>query len=284
MDTANGIPLRILGRTGLSVTVLAVGGYHIGKDRNDRLGIRIIRTAIDEGVNFLDNAWCYNEGVSESIMGLALEDGYRDKVVLMTKNHGRDGRTFRSQLEDSLHRLKTDTIDVLQFHEIIKDEFPEAIYNHGPLEEAIKARDEGKIRYIGFTGHWRPYLFKRMLEMGYEWDTVQMPVNLLDYHYESFAREIIPMLTRKNIGVIGMKSLAGDGGILTTGVSAAQAMSYSLSQPIHTLVSGMDTVEILGKNLDIVRSFEPLSDDEQKKLLAVIAPHAGNGELEGYKK
>jgi predicted aldo/keto reductase-like oxidoreductase len=283
-DAVNGIPTRVLGSTGERVTILGVGGHHMAKPGDRDLAVRIIRTAIDEGINFLDNAWCYHRGNSERYMGEALRDGYRDKVFLMTKNHGRDGPTFRRQLEDSLSRLQTDHIDLLQFHEIIHDGEPERIFSEGAIEEALKARDEGKIRFIGFTGHRWPYLFKQMLETGFQWDTVQMPINLLDHHFRSFAKSILPILLRRGIGVIGMKSLGGsEEGILKLGITPEQAISYSLSKPIDTLVSGVDSVEFLHENLEIVRNFQPLTQQEQEGLLKRVAPFAEQGYLEYYK-
>jgi predicted aldo/keto reductase-like oxidoreductase len=284
IERINSIPTRILGRTGVRVTVLCVGGYHMGKTGDTQLGIRIIRTAIDEGINFLDNAWCYNDGESERIMGLALREGYRERVFLMTKNHGRDGATFRRQLDESLKRFQTDHIDLLQFHEIIHEGEPDRIFSEGAIEEAIKAREEGKIRFIGFTGHRWPHLFRQMLEKDFEWDTVQMPTNLLDYHYRSFTKEILPILVERGIGIIGMKSLGGTGArILKSGITAQEAISYTLSLPIHTLVSGIDSMEILAQNLEIVRNWKPLSDEERSTLLEQIAPWATDGRLENYK-
>ena len=275
---------RVLGKTGLEVSILGVGGYHIGKDHDIALGTRLIRTAIDRGVNFLDNAWCYNSGVSETVMGHALRDGYRQRATLMTKNHGRDGTTFRSQLEDSLRRLQTDVIDVLQLHEIVDEGIPEKIYSQGVLEEAAKAREEGKIRFIGFTGHRWPHLLKQMLDGGFDWDTVQLPANLLDVHYRSFLSEIIPILQEKNIGTIGMKSLAGDGkSMFAAGVTAEEAMTFSLSLPIHTLISGMDTVEIVNENCTVAERFTPMSEEKRQELVSRVAPHAGDGALEKYK-
>ena len=284
IQRVNGIPSRILGSTGVQVTVLGVGGHHMAKPGDRDLALRIMRTAIDEGVNFLDNAWCYHRGDSERFMGQALRDGYREKVFLMTKSHGRDGQTFRRQLEDSLRRLQTDHIDLLQFHEIIHDGEPDGIFSEGAIDEAIKAREEGKIQFIGFTGHRWPYLFKQMLAKEFEWDTVQMPINLLDYHFRSFAKEILPTLLKRGIGVIGMKSLGGsEVGILETGVTPQEAISYSLSQPIDTLVSGMDSMEVLHENLEIVRNFQPLTQREQDELLQRVAPYATAGYLEYYK-
>lgn len=284
MARIKGIPIRTLGRTEVKVTVLGLGGHHIGKARDAQLAIRIIRTAIDEGMNFLDNAWCYNDGESERFMGLALRDGYRERVFLMTKNHGRDAATFRRQLDESLRRLQTDRIDLLQFHEISHEGEPDRIFSEGAIEEAIKAREEGKIRFIGFTGHRWPRLFKEMLDKDFEWNTVQMPTNLLDHHYRSFTKEILPILVQREIGIIGMKSLGGTGApILETGITAREAISYALSLPIHTLVSGIDSLELLGQNLEIVRNWRPLSDEQRNKLLERVAPSAADGHLEHYK-
>ncbi|MDF1514186.1 MAG: aldo/keto reductase, partial [Anaerolineae bacterium] len=225
-ERINELPARLLGSTGLRVTALAVGGFHIGKARDSALGIRIIRTAIDEGINFLDNAWCYNGGLSETIMGQALQDGYREKVILMTKNHGRDSETYIRQLDESLQRLQTDYIDLVQFHEIVNEGDPEKIFTQGAIEAAIKAREQGKIRFIGFTGHRWPQLFKQMLAYEFDWDTVQHPTNLLDAKYRSFTQEILPILKARGIGAIGMKSLAS-GNVLETGISAEKAISYA---------------------------------------------------------
>ncbi|MGM0400147.1 MAG: aldo/keto reductase [Chloroflexota bacterium] len=277
----NGIPMRVLGATGARVTVIGVGGYHIGQGNAD-LGVRIIRKAIDEGVNFLDNAWCYNDGDSERIMGRALQGGYRDEIFLMTKNHGRDADTFREQLEESLRRLGTDYIDLLQFHAINEEGEPERIFSEGAIEEAVKARDEGKIRYIGFTGHRWPELFEKMLGYDFAWDAVQMPINLLDAHFRSFAGQILPILWERGIGVIGMKSLSG-GWLLKTDVEVSDAISYVLSQPIDTLVTGIDSMEVLEQNLEVVRSWEPMSEERQAELLDRVSAMAHDGALEKYK-
>jgi aryl-alcohol dehydrogenase-like predicted oxidoreductase len=278
----NGIPTRILGSTGVQVTVLGVGGYHIGNHDDPNVGVRIIRAAIDEGINFLDNAWCYNSGESERVMGRALRDGYRDKVFLMSKNHGRDGATYESQLNESLTRLQTDCIDLVQFHEVIHERVPEKIFAGGAIEAALKARQMGKIRFIGFTGHRWPHLHRQMLEVDFAWDTVQFPANLLDAHYRSFTQQILPILVERGIGAIGMKSLAG-GELLKTPIPPQEAIGYSLSLPIDTLVSGIDSLDILARNLEIVRSWKPLSEKEQDKALEQSASWAVDGRLERYK-
>jgi len=283
VERINGIPTRILGKTRVRVTVLGIGGYHIGKTSDSQVGVGIIRTAIDEGVNFLDNAWCYHEGRSEQIMGRALKNGYREKVFLMTKNHGRDGVAFRQQLDESLRRLQTDHIDLLQFHEVIHEGEPERIFSEGAIEEAVKAREVGKVRFIGFTGHRWPQLLGQMLDKDFPWDTIQFPTNLLDRHYRSFANEILPRVAERRMGIIGMKSLAG-GQILKTGVSPQEAITYALSLPIDTLVSGIDSLKVLDQNLTIVRNWKPLSEEGQKHLLERVASFARDGHLEDYKR
>jgi uncharacterized protein len=277
----NGIPLRPLGRTGELVTILGVGGYHIGNP-GEQGGIAIIRTAIDEGINFLDNACDYHDGDSEIIMGKALRDGYRERAFLMTKNHGRDGESYRTILERSLRRLQADTIDLVQFHEVIEEDAPRRIFGEGAIEAAMKAREQGKIRFIGFTGHRWPHLFREMLDHDFPWDTVQMPVNLLDYHFRSFAREILPIVNRRGIGAIGMKSLSS-GRMRETGVRVVDALNYSLSQPISVLVSGMESLEQLHANLAVARAFRPMPASEQHALLDHVAPLARDGHLEEHK-
>jgi len=278
------LPKRALGSTGLRVSLLAVGGHAIGKPADPKTGIRIIRTAIDNGVNFLDNAWDYHNGRSEEIMGKALQDGYREKVILMTKNHGRDYDTYRKQLDESLLRLQTDYIDVLQFHEIIHDGEPNRIFSEGAIDAAVEARKEGKIRFMGFTGHKYPRLFKEMLEKDFRWDTVQMPVNVLDYHYRSFTKQIMPILVKRNIGVIGMKSLTGGGILRTEALRPEECIRYSMSQPIATLVSGMDSMEVLEKNLLIASNFSPMTEEEKNALLDRSKPYSKNAQNEWYKK
>lgn len=216
-------------------------------------------------------------------MGRALKNGYREKVFLMTKNHGRDGVTFRQQLDESLRRLQTDHIDLLQFHEIIHEGEPEQIFSQGAIEEAIEAREAGKIRFIGFTGHRWPHLLQEMLAKDFSWDTIQFPTNLLDAQFRSFTKQILPVVQKRGIGIIGMKSLAG-GQMLKTEILPEEAITYALSLPIDTLVSGIDSLEVLGENLTIVRTWKPLSKKEQKHLLERVASCASDGHLEDYKR
>lgn len=281
-ESGNGIPTRLLGATRERVSIIGVGGHHIGRPSDPETGIRIIRAAIDAGINLLDNAWCYHDGRSEEIMGRALRDGYRQRAFLMTKNHGRDGKTFRQQLDESLRRLQTDYIDLLQFHEIIHEGEPDRIFSEGAIEAAAEARVAGKIRYIGFTGHRWPHLLRQMIEHGFQWDTVQIPINLLDAHYRSFAAEILPMAQARGIGIIGMKGLAA-GRILEAGISAREALSYALSQPIASLICGMESLEVLEQNLQIVRDWQPMERDEQAALLERVAEVAADGHLQDYK-
>jgi len=278
------LPVRELGATGEKVSILGLGGYHIGQLPENE-SIQLIREAVDNGITFLDNAWCYHQGLSEKIMGKALENGYRDKVFLMTKNHGRNRKRFEKQLNDSLRRLKTDYIDLLQFHEIVHEGEPEKIAAEGALEAALEAKEAGKIRYLGFTGHRLPKLHQEMLELETDWDTVQIPVNLLDYHYRSFQKQILPQARERGMAVIGMKSLVG-GSIFESeiNVTAREAISYALSLPISTLVSGIDSFEVLEQNLEIARNFEPLSEQQIQKLREKMQPEAYHGRHEHYKR
>ncbi len=278
----NVIPLRDLGSTGVKVTVLGIGGHAIGTIADSDYAVRLVQAAVDRGVRFLDNAWCYHQGRSEELMGRALRHGYRDRVFLMTKNHGRDAQTFARQLEESLMRLGTDYVDLLQFHNIVHESDPDDIFSGGAMEAALHAREQGKVRFIGFTGHHWPHLFHRMLSYEFPWDTVQMPTNLLDFHHRSFIKEVLPVLSRRRIGVIGMKALSG-GHILETGVWPGEAIGYALSLPISTLVLGIDTMEVLTENVDIVHGWRPLADEERDGLLEKVAPWATDGHLERYK-
>lgn len=277
----NGIPTRILGKTNEEVSILGLGGYHIGKLDKNR-SIKLIRSAIDEGITFMDNAWCYHNGQSEKIMGEALKNGYREKVFLMTKNHGRTKTLFKKQLDESLQRLNTDYIDLLQLHEIINFGVPEKIKNEGVLDAVLEAKKKGKIRFIGFTGHRYPSLHQEMLDLDFDWDTVQMPLNVLDYHYRSFQNQILPQAKEKNMGIIGMKSLAA-GRIFKTDIAVQDAIRYSLSLPISTLVSGIDSIEVLEQNLKIAREFNKMSEKELNELRTRFKNEAFKGQHEYYK-
>ncbi len=278
------MPTRVLGRTGRNISILGLGGHHIGQVQDDREAIRLIRTAIDMGITFMDNAWEYHQGRSEMLMGKALQDGYRDRVFLMTKHHGRDKKTAMQHLEDSLRRLNTDVIDLWQFHEIIYEADPDMIFAHGGgIEAAEQAKEQGKVRHVGFTGHKDPAIFRKMLSHDYPWDSVQMPVNVLDAHFMSFQKNILPILLARNIGPIAMKSMGG-GHILESGaVGPRQALRYAWSQPVATVVCGMTSRDQLEQNVEAAMDFKPLSKQEEAELLEKARPAARDGAFELFK-
>jgi uncharacterized protein len=282
------IPYRTLGRTGEKVSVVGVGGYHLGTQHDDQESIRIIHTALDSGVNFLDNCWDYNDGKSEVRMGKALRDGYRQKAFLMTKIDGQTKTSAAKQIDESLHRLQTDHLDLLQFHEVIRETDPARIFGvGGSIEAALEAKKQGKIRFIGFTGHKNPDIHLKMLETGFAhnftFDTVQMPLNVMDAHFNSFEKKVLPVLVKHQIGVLGMKPL-GAGIILQSKVvSAVECLRYAMSLPTSVVITGCDSLSVLQQALDVARSFKPLSSQETAALLAQTAPVAAKGEFEQYK-
>ena len=278
---------RTLGRTGERVSAIGVGGYHLSVPAEAE-AIRIVRSAIDAGVNFLDNSWDYADGESERRMGLALRDGYRDKAFLMTKIDGRTAEAALRQFEESLRRLQTDHVDLLQIHELIRlDDVGRILGAGGALEALLRAREQGKLRYIGFTGHKSPHVHKAMLEaafrQGFQFDTVQMPLNIMDAHFESFERIVLPILVRHEIGVLGMKSM-GDKYILESGVvTPIECLHYALSLPTSVVITGIDSMPILDQALTAVRTFAPLTPDQREVLLAKTANPARDGMYERYK-
>lgn len=283
-DSRNGIPYRVLGKTGLEVSILTVGGWTIGiDDLTDKESVKLIRTAIDEGVNFLDNAWDYHEGRSERRMGLALQDGYRDKVKLMTKHHGRKPEYVKKHLEDSLRRLKTDVIDVWQFHELDEQWEVDSIYDSGALEVALKAKEEGKIKHIGFTGHFRPSIHLQMIYKGFDWETIQFPVNVLDQHYLSFSKNVLPIAVEKNIGIIAMKTLGGGALYENKIVTPDEALRFAMTLPVSTVCSGMDSIKVLKENIETARNFKPMEEEERNQILERTIKYAMNGKYEEYK-
>ena len=282
---AGGLPVRELGKTGLKVSIIGFGGGHyIRPHIDEQTSVRWVQTAIEGGVTFIDTAWEYGEGESERRMGLALK-GRRDQVTLMSKVCGRDAKTAEEQLHESLRRLQTDVIDVWQFHEINYDNDPDLIFAaDGALEVALAAREAGKIRFIGFTGHKSPHILRKMLEQDFDWDTCQMPINVLDGHYRSFQNEILPELGRREIGVIGMKSLGGRGQIISElGLTAGQCRRYALSLPISTLSCGIESPENLQQDLEIARTFTPMSEAERQELLTGVYEEASDGRHEWFK-
>lgn len=286
--SATGLPTRLLGRTGQRVSIICLGGWHIGAVKDDREAIRIMHAAIGEGVNFFDNAWDYHDGHSEEIMGKALAmDGRRNKVFLMTKNCERDYKGSMKDLEESLRRLKTDHLDLWQFHEMVYDNDPDWVFEKGGIKAALEAQKAGKVRYIGFTGHKDPRIHLKMLAKPHPWDTAQMPINVLDAHYRSFQKEVVPVCLKKNVGVIGMKGLAGgypDGRIPSkAGVSVDECYRFCLSLPIASQVVGINSMEQLKQDVALARAFQPMPEAEKNALLSRVKDVAGDGRHELFK-
>ncbi len=289
VETHNGIPYRVLGKTGEKVSLICIGGSHIGNEGlSDEDSIKIMRTAVDEGVNFFDNAYIYKNGRSEELMGKAMLDGYRDKVFLMTKQYTRerDGESVLPQLEESLTRLKTDVIDLYQVHMLHEDGHARLCYENKVMEEMIKAKEQGKIRYIGFTGHTNPDYHVEMLEGGFNFDTTQMPTNPMDaLHASSYENTLFPMCLERNMGIIGMKSLGGNANVVNDGtLTAKECIHYAMNLPIASLVVGMDTIEHLHENLEYTRTFEPLEEAGLREIFAKCnAANVRDGRYEYYK-
>lgn len=287
-DGGKGLPTRPLGKTGEKVSILCLGGWHIGAVKDKAEAIRIMHAALDEGMTFFDNAWDYHDGGSETVMGEALAvGGKRKQCFLMTKNCARDAKGTQQHLEDSLRRLKTDYLDLWQFHEINYDNDPDWILEKGALSEALKAQQAGKVRFIGFTGHKSPHIHLEMLKK-HQWATAQMPINACDHHYRSFVHQVVPACNEKGVGVIGMKSLGGGrdhkGRFVVEGVCGVEeARRYALSQPIASLVVGIDSMEVLRQDIATGRNFQPLTGPELEKLLVKVKPHAGDGRHERFK-
>jgi len=283
-----GLARRRLGNTGVTVSLVGLGGYHMGTQATEEESIRIVRTAIDGGIDFMDNCWDYNDGESERRMGKALRDGYRERVFLMTKVDGRDRESAARQLEESLSRLGTDHIDLVQMHEVIRESDPERILEEGGALEALaEARQAGKVRFLGFTGHksprWHLAMLDRSARAGVTWDTVQMPLNVLDAHFDSFERQVLPRLVQDGVGVIGMKPMA-DGRIVYEGIaSAEECLRYAMSLPVGVTLTGCDSLERVEQALRVARDFTPLSEDEVNALLDRTAEAAQAGASERYK-
>lgn len=274
---------RTLGSTGVQVSAIGLGGYHIGKIPDRTEAIRLIRAAIDSGITFLDNSWDYHNGESERRMGDALRDGYRQRVYLMTKLDGQTREAAAAQLEQSLERLQTDMIDLVQMHEIIRPEDPQRICGEGgALEALVEAQQAGKLRHIGFTGHKDPSIHRLMLEQAYAWASVQMPLNLLDAHFRSFESEVLPILKQRTIAALGMKPLAS-AQLLKTGVTADECLRYALSLDTSVVITGCESMQQLEQALRAGRDFTPLSSEERADLLRRTAAAAASGADERYK-
>jgi aryl-alcohol dehydrogenase-like predicted oxidoreductase len=288
-DANSQMPTRTLGRTGVRVSLIGLGGWHLGfKYIDEQLSIRIIRTAIDNGINFMDNCWDYNDGASEIRMGKALRYGYRERVFLMTKIDGRTKEEATKQLDESLRRMQTDHIDLVQHHEILRFEDPNRIFDEqGANAALLEARDAGKIRFIGFTGHKDPRIHLYMLEVaeenGFRFDTVQMPLNVMDAHYRSFEKLVLPDLVQQNIGVLAMKTLANGTILESKTVTAIECLQYAMNLPTSVVITGCESMENLEQALTAARTFKPMTKEQVNALLAKTAKAAARGEFELFK-
>ncbi|HEU4507593.1 MAG TPA: aldo/keto reductase [Pyrinomonadaceae bacterium] len=289
MSHNHGMPMRVLGRTGVEVSLIGLGGWHLGfKWIEEELSIRMIRHAIDNGINFMDNCWDYNEGASEIRMGKALRDGYRERAFVMTKIDGRTKQEAAKQLDESLQRLQMDHIDLVQHHEILRYEDPHRIFDEqGATAALIEARDAGKIRFIGFTGHKDPRIHLYMLEVakeyGFVFDAVQMPLNVMDAHYRSFEKLVLPELLNQNIGVLAMKTLANGTILESNTVTAIECLHYAMNLPSSVVITGCQSMEDLDQALTAARTFKPMSDEQVTALLSRTAQAASRGEYELFK-
>jgi aryl-alcohol dehydrogenase-like predicted oxidoreductase len=289
MPKNNEMIYRTLGSTGEKVSAIGLGGWHLALKHVDApLSLKIVRSAIDRGITFMDNSWDYNEGASETRMGKALRDGYRDKVFLMTKIDGRSKKAATRQLNESLKRLKVDTIDLVQHHEVIRYDDPHRIFDEeGANAGLIEAKKAGKIRYIGFTGHKDPRIHLYMLEVaaknGFRFDAVQMPLSVMDAHYRSFEKEVLPELVRKKIGVLGMKSMANGILLRSKTVEPIECLHYALNLPTSVVITGIDSMKILDQAFEAVRTFHPMTQREVAALLKRTSSAASKGEFEPFK-
>jgi len=287
-ETKNEVPVRSLGRTGEKVSAVGLGGYHIGIQGDEQLSLRIVRSAIDRGITFMDNCWDYNDGESEVRMGKALRDGYRQKVFLMTKIDGRTKALAAKQIDESLKRLQTDHVDLLQFHEIVRRTDPDPIFaSGGALEAVLEAKRVGKLRFIGFTGHKDPAIHLRMLEVAgankFRFDAVQMPLNVMDAHFRSFEHQVVPVLVKDEIGVLGMKSLGSSAILRSQTVSAIECLHYAMNLPTSTVITGIDSLKFLDQAVEAASTFKPMRQEQVSALLARTADAAASGNYEQFK-
>lgn len=279
---------RTLGKTGEKVSAIGLGGAHAGGGPDPELSTRIIRSAVDRGITFLDNCWDYAEGECERRMGNALRDGYRQKVFLMTKFDGRTKQATARQIDESLQHLQTDHVDLMQYHENIRMEDPDRFFaSDGPLEALLEAKKAGKIRYIGFTGHKDPFVHLRMLEIAsqhkFHFDACQMPLNVMDYHFRSFAHQVLPKLVEQGIAPLAMKTMGGGLILRSKTVTPIECLHYALNLPISVLITGMNSLETLDQAIEAVRTFKPLREEEVAKLVAKTKDAALTGEFEPFK-
>ncbi|MGA9354456.1 MAG: aldo/keto reductase [Terriglobales bacterium] len=285
-DLSGQVPWRPLGRTGLQVSAMGLGGYHLGSAQTDQAANEIVAKAVDYGVNFFDNAWEYHDGLSEERLGKALK-GKRDQAVVMTKvcTHGRDKKVAMRMLEESLRRLQTDHLDVWQIHEVVYENDPDLIFTqNGAAEALLAAKQQGKVRFIGFTGHKDPEIHLKMLSHDFPFDTVQMPLNCCDATFRSFETQVLPEATRRGMAAMGMKSLGGSGELVKFGaITAEQGLRYAMSLPVATTISGIDSMEVLDQNLRVSVNFQPLNASEMQKLRDQCRVAAADGHLELFK-
>lgn len=283
---AGKVPQKPLGRTGVNVSALGVGGYHLGTAKNQQESTEIVARALDAGVNFFDNAWEYHEGESESRLGNALQDK-RDQVILMTKvcTHGRGKDVAMRMLEESLRRLKTDHLDIWQIHEVVYHNDPDLIFAPGGVAEALLlAKQQGKVRFVGFTGHKDPAIHLRMLAHDFPFDTVQMPLNCFDANFRSFETQVLPEVNRRGMAGLGMKSLGGSGEMITSGmITPEEGLRYAMSLPVATTISGMESLAVLEQNLAIARNFKPMEPAEMDGLRDRVRAVAADGRYERFK-
>jgi predicted aldo/keto reductase-like oxidoreductase len=284
--TEGHVPKKPLGKTGVQVSALGIGGYHLGSTRDQSEANQIVSEALDAGVNFFDNCWDYHDGESEVRLGAALK-GKRDQAFVMTKvcTHGRDKIVAMRQLEESLRRLQTDHIDLWQIHEVVYYNDPDLIFApNGAAEALVQAKQQGKVRFVGFTGHKDPSIHLNMLGHNFPFDTVQMPLNCLDATFRSFEQQVLPEAARKGIAVLGMKSMGGSGEIITHGAATpSEALRYAMSLPVATTISGIDSLGVLHQNLEIARNFQPMNPAEMKTLRERCRDIAADGRLELFK-
>lgn len=279
---------RTLGRTGEKVSIIGVGGSHIGQQKDELESIKIIRSAIDRGITFMDNSWDYNNGVSEIRMGQALRNGYRQKVFLMTKVDGRTKQAAAKQIDESLKRLQTDRVDLMQFHEVIRMEDPDRIFApDGALSAMLSAQKAGKVRYIGFTGHKDPLVHLRMLNIAaqnnFHFDTLLMPLNVMDAHFRSFQHLVLPVALKEKIGVLSMKPMGGKFILKSNTVKPIECLHYAMNLPTSVVITGIDSIPILDQALEAVRTFQPMSQQQLTALLARTAQAAAQGQYELFK-
>jgi len=284
--SSNGIPLRNFGKSDVKVSALGMGGHHLGSAPDKPSAVRLVSEAVDNGITFFDNCWEYHRGKTEDWLGAGLK-GKRDRVFLMTKvcTHGRDATLAMQMLEQSLNRLQTDHLDLWQIHGVAFDNDPELFMRPGGAAEALtKAKQQGKVRFVGFTGHKDPTIHLKMLNTGFPFDSVQMPLNAFDYNFHSFEQQVLPELNKRGIAALGMKPICGHGDPVIKGaLTAEEALRYAMSLPVTTTITGMESQDILHQNLRVAQNFQPMSQQEMQALRDRVKMAAADGHFELYK-